>query len=356
MNPNRLTAIFQALIAAFLFGSSAPLAKLLLGEVSPVLLAALLYLGSGIGLLSVKLFWKAVRVEKKEAQLTRADWPWLAGAILAGGVVAPITLMVSLRHTPAATASLLLNFEGVATTLIAAIVFKEAIGRRAWWSIGLITLASILLSTDFTNRFWFSLSALGVLLACLMWGIDNNLTRNISAKDPLIIVTAKGLGAGLVSLVIAISLGNTFPPLGVTLSALLLGSLSYGFSIFLFVLAMRGLGAGRTSALFGMAPLAGILLSFLIFQERIGSLFLLALPLMAVGALILVREEHDHRHTHEEFIHEHRHAHGDEHHNHRHETKVPGETHCHAHCHSGVDHSHDHAPDIHHRHAHPAGT
>jgi drug/metabolite transporter (DMT)-like permease len=246
MKSNRSIPVIQALLAAFLFGASAPLSKLLLGEIPPVLLAALLYLGSGFGLLIVKLVEKKAHNEQKEARLERSDWPWLVGAILAGGVIAPIMLMISLRHTPAATTSLLLNFEGVATTMIAVIFFKEAIGRRAWWAIGLITLASILLSTDFTSKWGFSLSALGVVAACVMWGVDNNLTRNISAKDPLVIVAVKGLGAGLVSLIIAAALGNTFPSPGVTLLALLLGSLSYGLSIFLFVHAMRELGAGRT--------------------------------------------------------------------------------------------------------------
>jgi drug/metabolite transporter (DMT)-like permease len=354
MKSSRIVPILQALLAAVLFGASAPLAKLLLGEIPPVLLAAFLYLGSGIGLLFVKLMEKTVQTEQKEARLTRSDWPWLAGAILAGGVIAPITLMISLRHAPAATASLLLNFEGVATTLIAVLVFKEAIGRRAWWAIGSITLASILLSTDFTNTWGFSLSALGVVAACVMWGIDNNLTRNISAKDPLVIVTVKGLAAGLISLMIAVALGNTFPPPGVTLLALLLGSLSYGLSIFLFVHAMRGLGAGRTSALFGMAPLAGILLSLVIFREGPGILFAIALPIMAAGAFILIKENHEHLHVHEEFVHEHSHSHNDNHHHHKHETADVGKAHCHVHAHDKNEHSHDHAPDIHHRHSHTA--
>jgi drug/metabolite transporter (DMT)-like permease len=260
--------------------------------------------------------------------------------------------MISLRHAPAATASLLLNFEGVATTLIAAIVFKEAIGRRAWWAIGLITLASILLSTDFTNQWGFSLSALGILAACVMWGVDNNLTRNISAKDPLVIVTVKGLAAGLVSLIIAVALGNTFPSPGVTLLALLLGSLSYGLSIFLFVYAMRGLGAGRTSALFGTAPLAGILLSFLIFREIPGIFFFIALLVIASGAYILLMEDHDHVHVHENIVHEHRHTHKDGHHEHEHIVESDRQSHSHVHTHDILEHAHDHAPDIHHRHSH----
>lgn len=352
MQSNRVTSIFQALLAALLFGASAPLSKLLLGEISPVLLAAFLYLGSGIGLLFAKLMGKVISAEQKEARLTRSDWPWLAGAVLAGGVIAPITLMISLRHAPAATASLLLNFESVTTTLIAAIVFKEAVGRRAWWAIALITLASILLSTDFTNKWGLSLSALGVLAACFMWGVDNNLTRNISAKDPLVIVTVKGLGAGLVSLMIAVALGDPFPPLSVILLSLLLGSLSYGLSIFLFVHAMRGLGAGRTSALFGTAPLAGILLSLIIFRESPGILFAVALPIMAAGAFILVKENHEHLHVHEELTHEHNHSHTDNHHQHEHETALVARLHCHVHVHARMEHSHDHAPDIHHRHSH----
>lgn len=352
MKSSRIIPVVQALLAAFLFGASAPLSKLLLGETSPVLLAALLYLGSGFGLLCVKLMEKTVHAEQKEARLAWSDWPWLVGAILAGGVIAPIMLMISLRHAPAATASLLLNFEGVATTLIAAIVFKEAIGRHAWWAIGLITLASILLSTDFTNKWGFSLSALGVLAACIMWGIDNNLTRNISAKDPLVIVIVKGLGAGLVSLIIAVALGNTFPSPGVTLLALLLGSLSYGLSIFLFVYAMRGLGAGRTSALFGTAPLAGILLSFLIFREIPGIFFFIALLVIASGAYILLMEDHDHVHVHENIVHEHRHTHKDGHHEHEHIVESDRQSHSHVHTHDILEHAHDHAPDIHHRHSH----
>ncbi len=352
MKSSRIIPVVQALLAAFLFGASAPLSKLLLGETSPVLLAALLYLGSGFGLLCVKLMEKKVQYEQKEARLARSDWPWLFGAILAGGVIAPIMLMISLRHAPAATASLLLNFEGVATTLIAAIVFKEAIGRRAWWAIGLITLASILLSADFTNQWGFSLSALGILAACVMWGVDNNLTRNISAKDPLVIVTVKGLAAGLVSLIIAVALGNTFPSPGVTLLALLLGSLSYGLSIFLFVHAMRGLGAGRTSALFGTAPLAGILLSFLIFREIPGIFFFIALLVIASGAYILLIEDHDHVHVHENIVHEHRHTHNDGHHVHEHVVESARQSHSHVHAHDILEHAHDHAPDIHHRHSH----
>lgn len=352
MKSKRLLPILQALLAAFLFGASAPISKLLLADISPVFLAALLYLGSGLGLLGIKSVAAIRHQEIKEARLAGSDWLWLAGAILCGGVIAPIILMVSLTKTPAATASLLLNFEGVSTTLIAAIIFKESISRHAWWAIGLITIASILLSTDFTNQWGFSLSALGVLVACLMWGVDNNLTRNISAKDPLAIVAVKGLGAGMVSLLIALTLGNPFPGLVSILLALLLGFLSYGLSIFLFVHALRGLGAGRTSALFGTAPLAGILLSIIIFRENPGIFFLIALVIMASGAYILIKEDHSHEHLHEEFVHDHRHAHLDGHHVHEHAASDANQAHSHNHSHDSVKHTHDHAPDLHHRHSH----
>jgi drug/metabolite transporter (DMT)-like permease len=352
MKSKRLLPIVQALLAAFLFGASAPLSKLLLADISPVFLAALLYLGSGLGLLGIKSLTAMGHQENKEARLAGSDWLWLAGAIVCGGVIAPILLMVSLTKTPAATASLLLNFEGVSTTLIAAIIFKESISRHAWWAIGLITLASILLSTDFSNQWGFSLSALGVLAACLMWGVDNNLTRNISAKDPLASVAVKGLGAGLVSLLIALALGNPFPRLGSILLALLLGFLSYGLSIFLFVHAMRGLGAGRTSTLFGTAPLAGILLSIIIYRENPGIFFLFALLIMASGAYILIKEDHSHEHLHAEFVHDHRHAHLDGHHVHEHAASSANQAHSHVHTHGSVKHTHDHAPDLHHRHSH----
>src|ERR1035437_5469076 len=262
MNRSHISSIVQALIAALLFGASAPLAKLLLGEIEPIPLAAFLYLGSGIGLLGVKLFQHMKQQGlDSEAQINTPDYLWLAGAIIAGGVAAPIILLFSLKITPAATASLLLCFEGVATTLIAFFAFNESISRRAGWAIALITLASIFLSINLNAEWGFSLGSLGIVAACILWGIDNNFTRNISAKDPLIIVTIKGLGAGGFSLVLALILGNNIPALNVILSAMVLGCLSYGISIVLFIHALRGLGAARTSALFSTAPLTGIILS-----------------------------------------------------------------------------------------------
>jgi drug/metabolite transporter (DMT)-like permease len=352
MNKSHIPSIIQALVAALLFGASAPLAKLLLGEVEPIPLAAFLYLGSGLGLLGVKLFQRIIRREAEtEAKLERSDLGWLAGALLAGGVAAPITLLFSLKNTPAATASLLLNFEGVATALIAFFAFKEAVSRKAWWAVGLITLASVLLSINLKDNWGFSPGALGILAACVLWGVDNNFTRNISAKDPLAIVAIKGLGAGSFSLILSLVLGSGFPSWGAILEALVLGSLSYGASIVLFIHALRGMGAARTSALFGTAPIAGIILSVVIFRELPGWLFLAALPLMVVGAYLLVSDKHEHYHVHEMIIHDHAHTHTDGHHAHDHDG-VGDQRHSHAHSHTEIAHSHQHMPDSHHRHDH----
>ncbi|WP_420642404.1 DMT family transporter [Candidatus Leptofilum sp.] len=353
MTRQNLAPFLQALAAAALFGMSAPLSKLFLGEVAPVALAAFLYLGSGLGLLLIKVGQRLGRTAvATETPIGKEDIPWLAGAILAGGIAAPIVLLFSLRETAAATASLLLNFEGVATTLIAALAFREAVTRRAWLAILAITGATILLSYAPGSSWGFSLGAVGILLACVLWGIDNNFTRNISAKDPLTIVIVKGLVAGLFSLLLALLLGNSFPGLGIILGALLLGGLSYGLSITLFIRAMRHLGAARTSALFSTAPVAGVLLSLLLFSETPSFLFLLALPLMIIGAIYLVNEEHSHYHVHEAVFHEHWHDHDDDHHMHTHDGESANTSHAHPHEHAENSHEHHHLPDITHRHTH----
>jgi drug/metabolite transporter (DMT)-like permease len=352
MTRSRLTPYLQALGSALLFGMSTPLAKLFLGALDPIPLAALLYLGSGLGLLLYKLIASIfTRGKVLEARLVKQDAPWLIGSILAGGVAAPIVLLFSLRGTPAATASLLLNFECVATTLIAVVAFKEASNRRITWAIALITISAVLLSLDLGAAWGLSLGALGILLACVLWGLDNNFTRQISAKDPVSITLVKGLAAGSVSLVIALSLGQSFPRLGIVLLAMLLGSLCYGGSIVLFIQAMRGLGAARTSALFNTAPFAGMLLSFAIFSGAPAWTFYAALPLMLLGTGLIVYENHRHRHVHAALTHEHAHSHDDGHHNHAHPEVVSG-THSHVHSHEQLEHEHVHEPDIHHQHKH----
>ena len=339
----------QALLAAVFFGASAPFTKLLLGNISPIFLAAFLYLGSGSGIALIKglqrRFYPSVELE---ADLKKEDFKWLAGAILAGGVAAPIVLMFSLQHTPASTASLLLNFEGVATTLIAMLFFSEAISRLAWFAILAITSASVLLSTDFGSGWGLSLGALGIVLATSLWGLDNNFTRNISGKDPLSIVLWKGLLAGTFSFFLALLLGEPLPSLLTILAAMLLGWISYGLSTFLFIRSMRGLGAARTSALYGTAPLAGVLLSIFIFRELPTIFFVIALFLMLAGAYLLVNEKHGHMHSHTALIHEHSHRHDEAEHGH----DTLNVAHSHNHEHPAEQHDHDHMPDIHHRHGH----
>ncbi len=349
MAPGTRTPILLALTAAAMFGASVPLAQLLLGSVEPVMLAALLYIGGGSAVVAARL----VRGRKTgESPLVRRDLPWLVATMLAGGFLAPVLLMVSLASTPAATASLLLNAEAVATALIAAAFFAEGIGRRVWAAIGLITAAGVILSFDPDGHFGLSLGALGVVGACALWGLDNNCSRQISSKDPFAIGTAKGLGAGLLSLPLALALGEAVPPLEAALPALLLGAVCYGASMICFILALRSLGAARTAGVFGLAPFIGAGLALLIAPVVPGWQFLVALPLMAAGALLIAREEHDHEHAHERMTHAHRHRHDDLHHDHEHETGDDAEVHAHVHTHAPVDHAHTHTPDIHHRHRH----
>jgi drug/metabolite transporter (DMT)-like permease len=345
----------QAILAALLFGASAPLSKVLLGNIEPIPLASFLYLGSGIGLLLFQsIRHVAASVKETEAPLSKKDIPWLLGAVLFGGVLAPILLMTSLQSTPASTASLLLNFEGVATTILAFILFKENIGGRIGFAVGFITLSSILLSWDASNQWGISIGAMGILAACICWGIDNNFTRNISSKNPFTIVILKGIGAGLFSLVLSFILKNPIPNFKIILGAMLLGCFSYGFSIVLFVLAMRNMGSARTSAFFGTAPFIGTILAFLLFRSTPNIMFIIALPIMMSGTFLLLKDNHGHKHLHESTQHEHNHTHDDEHHNHPHENveTSSNESHSHVHTHESLEHTHPHMPDTHHRHSH----
>ncbi len=343
------TPILLALAAAAMFGASVPFAQLLLGTVEPVMLAALLYIGGGSAVVAARL----VRGRSTgESPLTRRDYPWLAGTMLAGGFLAPVLLMIGLASTPAATASLLLTAEAVATALIAAAFFAEVIGRRVWVAIGLITAAGVILSFDPVGHFGLSIGALGVIGACALWGLDNNCSRQISSKDPFAIGTAKGLGAGLLSLPLALALGEPFPPPDAALQALLLGAVCYGASMICFILALRSLGAARTAGVFGLAPFIGAGLALLIAPIVPGWQFLAALPLMAAGALLIAREEHSHEHAHVRMTHAHRHRHDDLHHGHAHAEGGEAEVHAHVHTHEPLVHAHAHTPDIHHRHRH----
>lgn len=352
---SKIYPIIMVLLASILFGASAPITKILLGEIEPIPLAALLYGGSGIGLLIFQFVNLMIKKEKiDEAPLKKKDFIWLLGAVVAGGIIAPIILLSGLKITPASTASLLLNFEGVATTIIAIVFFKENVGKQVLSAVVLITIASILLSWDFKNQWGLSIGALGIILACICWGIDNNFTRNISSKNPFSIVSIKGIVSGLVSFMLAIILKNKLPDLKIIVIAMVIGFFCYGLSIVLYVFAMRDLGSARTSALYGSAPFVGSILSFILLGDIRSNMFFIAVPIMLIGAILLLKEEHCHKHIHEPEQHEHRHRHPDIHHEHEH---ADGQTirngyHSHYHTHKLVEHTHIHFPDIYHRHVH----
>jgi drug/metabolite transporter (DMT)-like permease len=344
------TPVGYALLSATLFGVSTPLSKILVGDISPVLLVSFLYLGTGLG---VFLLGRVVKFGYSplpgEARINKYDVPWLFVAISAGGVIAPILLMSSLTITPAATASLLLNFEGVTTTIIAFVVFRESVGRRIWIALGIITIASLVLSWNPVAALGVSIGAVGVLFACFFWGLDNNATRNISGKDPFTIVTIKGFFAGSMALVLAIPAHDILPGTSFILAAMLLGFLCYGLSMVLFVRALRDLGAARTGAYNSIAPFIGAIVSFLIFREYPDLQLMIAFSLMLAGTVILVTEKHIHHHHHAPVEHEHLHHHPEKHHTHDHDGDFAGD-HSHAHLHEQLDHEHPHTPDIHHRH------
>lgn len=344
-----------ALAAAVLFGASAPFAKLLLTDAAPQLLAGLLYLGSGLGLGVVWLRGRYSVEGARETPLTRSNVPWLVGAIVFGGVLGPLLLMIGLTRTPASGASLLLNLEGVFTALLAWFVFRENFDRRI--ALGMLSIVSGGLALSWEGRLaWGGLAGpLAVTGACLCWGIDNNLTQKVSAGDPVQIAMLKGLVAGSVNTVIAFLLGASLPASTRIAGALGLGFLSYGVSLVLFVLALRHLGTARTGAYFSTAPFVGAVLSLAIFREWPTPLFIVAGALMALGVWLHLTERHEHEHEHAALDHDHAHVH-DDHHRHAHSADDPPVTdptpHTHRHRHAPMVHFHPHYPDIHHRHAH----
>ena len=343
----------QALLAAVLFGASTPIAKGLLASASPQVLAGLLYLGSGIGL-GVLWLVRRLRGRTPDAPLSRPDLPWLAGAVAFGGVVAPVALMAGLSRTPASASALLLNLEGVFTALIAWVVFAENVDRRIAAGMFAIVAGGAALSWQGHLAWGGALVPVLVGVACLAWGIDNNLTQKVSASDPVQIAAIKGVVAGSVNLGIGLLLGGHLPvglPLG---GALGVGFFSYGVSLVLYVLAMRSLGTARTGAYFSLAPFVGAVGGLLLWHDRVTPLFFAAAALMALGLWLHLTERHEHSHTHEPMEHSHRHVH-DAHHQHAHGAGDPaGEPHTHAHVHQELSHSHPHYPDIHHRHGHDA--
>ncbi len=343
--------VTQALMAAVLFGASTPIAKVLLEGTSPQVLAGLLYLGSGVGLGALWLLRRA-RGFVPDAPLTRRDLPWLSGAVLFGGVIAPLALMAGLSRTPASASSLLLNLEGVFTALIAWIVFAENVDRRIAVGMFSIVAGGALLSWQGRLAWGGAVGPLLVVVACIGWAIDNNLTQKVSASDPVQIAALKGAVAGTVNLLIGLGLNGALPGMSRVAGALALGFLSYGVSLVLFVLAMRSLGTARTGAYFSLAPFVGAAGGLLFWHDPVSPLFFAAAALMALGLWLHLTERHEHAHTHEPLTHSHRHVH-DAHHQHTHAPGVPAvEPHTHEHTHEPVTHAHAHFPDLHHRHGH----
>lgn len=342
--------IVSALVAAILFGSGTPLAKILLVNTSPWLMAGLLYLGSGLGLSAFGLIRR-----KGSSGIPKGDRLWLAGAIFMGGVLGPGLQMLGLTRMPASGASLLLNTEGVFTALLAWFVFKENFDKRIAIGMAAILAGVVLLSWPGKITFTGVLPALCILGACLCWAIDNNLTRKVSLSDATLIARLKGLVAGTVNLLLAFALGAHWPSLPHVAGSLILGLFAYGVSLVLFVVALRHLGTARTGAYFSIAPFFGAILAIAILHEPVSLKLIAAGVLMAIGLWLHLTEKHIHPHSHASFDHEHEHTH-DEHHQHEHPHPIaPGTTHTHPHHHDPVTHTHEHYPDAHHQHEHGGG-
>ncbi len=347
MSSWRSPGVLAALAAAVLFGAGTPFAKLLLGETSPWLLAGLLYLGSGLGLLVLRLATRAA-----PARIPVGERPWLVGAIVAGGVVGPVLLLYGLLGMPASGASMLLNAEAVFTALIAWVAFHENADRRIALGLCAIVAGAVVLSWHGHAQFGSLWPALAVLSACLAWAIDNNLTRRVSLSDASFIAMAKGLAAGSVNVALAFAVGARLPAAAPLAAALVLGFLSYGLSLALFVVALRHLGAARTGAYFSIAPFIGAAIGIAALQEPVTWQFITAAILMGLGVWLHLSERHEHPHVHEAIEHTHEHEH-DEHHRHPHEEPVaPGMRHTHRHRHDELGHAHAHFPEAHHRHVH----
>ncbi len=328
------TATLFAILAAALYAINIPLSKLLLAKVEPTMMAAFLYLGAGLGL----FLYGLVRGEKeKDEPLTRAELPYTLGMI-ALDIAAPILLMLGLERTNSANASLLNNFEIVATSLIAFFVFREALSKRLALAIVLVTFASIALSFEGKGSFQFNTGSLLVLGAACCWGLENNCTRMLSSKSSVQITTIKGIFSGIGSLMVALVIGETFPNLVWIITVLVLGFVSYGLSINFYIKAQKNLGAAKTSAYYSIAPFLGVAFGMILLRERPGIQFYIGLAIMIAATVLMVKDtivlQHTHEHTH---VHTHMHRHGELVHSHEHQ-----HIHTHIHVHEGNEDLHDH--------------
>lgn len=350
MKITQFKSISLAILAAVLYGISTPFSKILLSKLEPTLIASLLYFGAGIGMLSVLAINHFKGKSATEMRLSKREMPFVIGTIILD-IIAPVSLMTGLKLSNASSVSLLNNFEVVATTVISLMFFKENVGKRMWGAIGLITMASIILSIEDLGAFRLSVGSIFVIIATIAWGLENNCTRMISLTDPAQIVTIKGFGSGFGALLIFLYQGGGEFSLLYVLLTLLLGFVAYGMSIYVYIRAQSELGAARTSAFYAVAPFIGVIISWAVFKDNINSQFLVALVVMLIGSYFAFTEDHGHEHEHLEEEHTHKHNHEDGHHNHYHEFKVKG-THSHSHKHERTKHTHSHTPDMHHMHSH----
>ncbi len=339
------------LAAAALFGVSTPLAKRLLPDAGPLLLASLFYLGAGAGL-GVPVASRHFQGATREAGLRRADLPWILTLVGLGGIVAPVLMLFGLERVSGVSGALLLNLESPFTMLLAVLLFREHLSPRATAAAVSIVVGAVVLALGPGEIRLDPLGGASIALACACWAVDNNATQRLSLRDPFRIACLKATSAGACTLFLALGLGDALPPLPVVLAALLVGVFSYGVSIVLDVYALRILGAAREAAFFATAPFLGALASIPLLQEPLEVSDLLAALFMGGGVVLLLRERHGHLHVHEVLEHDHAHVH-DEHHQHAHELSGSiVEPHAHPHRHAPLAHDHPHVPDLHHRHGH----
>lgn len=338
-------ATFFAILAAVLYAINIPLSKVLLKFISPTMMAAFLYLGAGFGLF---LYGKITK--ERGEKLTKVELPYTIGMIVLD-IAAPILLMLGLKHTNSANASLLNNFEIVATSLIAFLVFREKLSRQLTIAIILVTAASIALSFEGESSFQFNTGSLLVLGAACCWGFENNCTRMLSSKSSVQITTVKGIFSGFGSLIVALIVGEPFPGILWIGAVLLLGFVAYGLSINFYIQAQKDLGAAKTSAYYSIAPFLGVVFGFLLLRERPGIEFYIGLAIMAAATVLMVKDtislQHTHEHSH---IHTHEHRHGNLIHSHEHE-HIHSHTHTHGENEGAHNHTHKDMEEHHHTHA-----
>jgi drug/metabolite transporter (DMT)-like permease len=336
--------LLWCLLAAALFGASTPASKVLLGGMSPLVLSGLLYLGGAIAVLP----WALRRTELRA--IDRHNWLRLLGAVVSGGIVGPVLLLSGLSLASAGSVSLWLNLESVATALLARAFFKEHLHAPTWLAVGLVVVASTLLSRATPQG---NVAVVFVALACVAWGLDNNLTATIDRFSPAQITLAKGVAAGVLNTTLGLVMTPAVPSIPHVASSLVVGALGYGASILLYIRGAQQLGATRSQLVFSTAPAFGLGLAWAALGEPISMLQALAACMMAGAIWLWHRERHAHLHSHEHLVHDHAHRHDDGHHDHAHGPGIdPSAWHSHVHTHEAKQHRHPHQPDLHHRHRH----